>query len=97
MEVRGGIMKRLFPGGYPHSYEIVEHLIERLEEELDKIKEEKKNGIKWWSDIRYNRYDVKRFVYKQQIRELKYIYKEIERAEELVNSAMGNYEDEPPF
>ena len=66
MEVRGGIMKRLF-GGYPHSYEIVEHLIDRLEEELDKIKEEKKNGIKWWSDIRYNRYDVQRFVYKQQL------------------------------
>ena len=97
MEVRGGIMKRLFPGGYPHSYEIVEHLIERLEEELDKIKEEKKNGIKWWSDIRYNRYDVQRFVYKQQLRELKYVLKEVERAEDLENSAIGNYEDEPPF
>ena len=96
MEVRGGIMKRLF-GGYPHSYEIVEHLIDRLEQELDKIRGEKRNGIKWWSDIRYNRYDVQRFVYKQQIRELKYIYKEIERAEDLENSAMGNYEDEPPF
>ena len=90
-------MKRLFPGGYPHSYEIVEHLIDRLEQELDKIRGEKRNGIKWWSDIRYNRYDVQRFVYKQQIRELKYIYKEIERAEDLKNSAMGNYEDEPPF
>ena len=97
MEVRGGIMKRLFPGGYPHSYEIVEHLIERLEEELDKIKEEKKNGIKWWTDIRYNRYDVQRFVYKQQLRELKYVLKEVERAEDLENSAIGNYEDEPPF
>ena len=97
MEVRGGIMKRLFPGGYPHSYEIVEHLIERLEEELDKIKEEKKNGIKWWSDIRYNRYDVQRFVYKQQLRELKYVLKEVERAEDLENSAIGNFEDEPPF
>ena len=47
-------MKRLFPGGYPHSYEIVEHLIDRLEQELDKIRGEKRNGIKWWSDIRYN-------------------------------------------
>ena len=25
------------------------------------------------------------------------IYKEIERAEDLENSAMGKYEDEPPF
>ena len=90
-------MKRLFPGGYPHSYEIVEHLIYRLEQELDKIREEKRYVIKWWSDIRYNRYDVQRFFYKQQIRELKYINKEFERAEELENSAMGNYEDEPPF
>ena len=89
-------MKRLFTG-YPNSYEVLYHLIERLEQELDKIKEEKKNGIKWWTDIRYNRYDVQRFVYKQQIRELKYIYKEIERAEDFENSAMGNYEDEPPF
>ena len=97
MEVRGGIMKRLFPGGYPHSYEIVEHLIDRLEQELDKIREEKRNGIKWWSDIRYNRYDVQRFVYKQQLRELKYVLKEVERAEDLENSAIGNFEDEPPF
>tara|TARA_R100000773_G_scaffold33438_1_gene28519 strand:- start:58 stop:237 length:180 start_codon:yes stop_codon:yes gene_type:complete len=58
-------MKRLFTG-YPNSYEVLYHLIERLEQELDKIKEEKKNGIKWWTDIRYNRYDVQRFVYKQQ-------------------------------
>ena len=65
-------MKRLFTG-YPNSYEVLYHLIERLEQELDKIKEEKKNGIKWWTDIRYNRYDVQRFVYKQQLRELKYV------------------------
>ena len=89
-------MKRLFTG-YPNSYEVLYHLIERLEQELDKIKEEKKNGIKWWTDIRYNRYDVQRFVYKQQLRELKYVLKEVERAEDLVNSAIGNYEDEPPF
>ena len=92
-----GIMKRLFPGGYPNSYEVLYHLIERLEQELDKIKEEKKNGIKWWTDIRYNRYDVQRFVYKQQLRELKYVLKEVERAEDLENSAIGNFEDEPPF
>ena len=94
---RTGIMKRLFPGGYPNSYEVLYHLIERLEQELDKIKEEKKNGIKWWTDIRYNRYDVQRFVYKQQLRELKYVLKEVERAEDLENSAIGNFEDEPPF
>ena len=85
-------MKRLFTG-YPNSYEVLYHLIERLEQELNKIKEEKKNGIKWWSDIRYNRYDVQRFVYKQQLRELKYVLKEVERAEDLENSAIGNYED----
>ena len=90
-------MKRLFPGGYPNSYEVLYHLIERLEQELDKIKKEKKNGIKWWTDIRYNRYDVQRFVYKQQLRELKYVLKEVERAEDLEDSAMGNFEDEPPF
>ena len=89
-------MKRLFTG-YPNSYEVLYHLIERLEQELNKIKEEKKNGIKWWSDIRYNRYDVQRFVYKQQLRELKYVLKEVERTEDLENSAIGNYEDEPPF
>ena len=89
-------MKRLFTG-YPTSYEVLYHLIERLEQELDKIKEEKKNGIKWWTDIRYNRYDVQRFVYKQQLRELKYVLKEVERAEDLENSAIGNFEDEPPF
>ena len=72
-------MKRLFTG-YPNSYEVLYHLIERLEQELDKIKEEKKNGIKWWTDIRYNRYDVQRFVYKQQLRELKYVLKEVESA-----------------
>ena len=89
-------MKRLFTG-YPNSYEVLYHLIERLEQELDKIKEEKKNGIKWWTDIRYNRYDVQRFVYKQQLRELKYVLKEVERAEDLENSAIGNFEDAPPF
>ena len=39
-------MKRLFPGGYPHSYEIVEHLIDRLEQELDKIREETSSYLK---------------------------------------------------
>ena len=30
-------MKRLFPGGYPNSYEIIEHLQDRLQKELNRF------------------------------------------------------------
>ena len=90
-------MKRLFPGGYPNSYEIIEHLQDRLQKELDTLEEDKKRGISWWSEDRFARYSHERYVYRQQVKELDILYKEVERAELLEDSAIGNFEDAPPF
>jgi len=38
-----------------------------------------------------------RYVYRQQLKELDILYKEVERAELLEDSAIGNFEDDPPF
>lgn len=83
--------------GFPDSYEIIEHLTERIEEELSIINKEKKSSIKWWSDLRYARYDVTRMVLMQQLRELKVLYKEVERADLSEQAAIDGASTEPPF
>jgi hypothetical protein len=51
------------------------------------------------SDDRYARYDTKKYIYKQQIRHLKKLFKEVELAElndELAYDGAMDYQ-EPPF
>lgn len=84
---------------YPNSYEVIEHLQDELQAELDNLEKEKKDSIRWWSDDRYARYDTKKYIYKQQIRHLKKLLKEVELAElndELAYDGAMDYQ-EPPF
>ena len=37
---------------YPNSYEVIEHLQDELQAELDNLEKEKKDSIRWWSDDR---------------------------------------------
>ena len=93
-------MKRLFIG-YPNSYEIIDHIKDRLQKELDTLEEDKKRGISWWSEDRFARYSHEKYVYRQQLKELDILYKEVDEAEKLEDSAIGNFEDypepDPPF
>ena len=89
-------MKHRFRG-YPDAYEIIEHLTERIEDELSIINKEKKSTIQWWSDFRYARYDATRMVLMQQLRELKVLYKEVERADLSEQAAIDGASTEPPF
>ena len=56
-------------------------------------------SIRWWSDDRYARYDTKKYIYKQQIRHLKKLFKEVELAEHNDELAYDGAMDhqEPPF
>ena len=82
---------------YPNSYEIIDHLVDKLNDELQVLKQNKKTGIKWWSDIRYARYDEQRFIYMQQIRYLRKLYKEVERADLSEQAAIDGTYSDPPF
>jgi hypothetical protein len=95
-ENEGEKMKSIFRG-CPDAYDIIEHLIERIEYELSIINKEKKSSIKWWSDFRYARYDVTRMVLMQQLRELKVLYKQVERADLSEQAAIDGASTEPPF
>ena len=61
------------------------------------INKEKKSTIQWWSDFRYARYDATRMVLMQQLRELKVLYKEVERADLSEQAAIDGASTEPPF
>lgn len=75
-------MANLF-NGYIDSYEMLDFLSDRLQDELNKINTEKKRSISSWSDMRYARYDEQRYVYLQQHKYLQSLYKELEKAELL--------------
>ena len=68
-----------------------------LKKHYEKINKEKKSTIQWWSDFRYARYDATRMVLMQQLRELKVLYKEVERADLSEQAAIDGASTEPPF
>jgi len=82
---------------YPDSYEVVEFLIEKLNQELETLNEQKKTGIKWWSDVRYARYDEHRFIFIQQKRYLNKLMKQLEIAEHNDIQARDGAGEEVPF
>ena len=75
-------MKRLFNGEI-NSYELLDFLSDRLQDELNRINVEKSRGISSWTDTRYTRYDEQRYVIKQHHKYLQSLYKELEKAELL--------------
>ena len=79
-------MANLF-NGYIDSYEMLDFLSDRLQDELNRINTEKKRSISSWSDIRYARYDEQRVVYLQQHKYLQSLYKELDKAEMLEDVA----------
>ena len=79
-------MANLFNGDI-NSYELLDFLSDRLQDELNRINTEKKRSISSWSDIRYARYDEQRVVYLQQHKYLQSLYKELDKAEMLEDVA----------
>jgi hypothetical protein len=75
-------MANLFKGDI-NSYELLDFLSDKLQDELDRINHEKKRSINSWSDMRYARYEEQRYVFKQQHKYLQSLYKELEKAELL--------------
>tara|TARA_R110002020_G_scaffold4071_2_gene17932 strand:+ start:122 stop:397 length:276 start_codon:yes stop_codon:yes gene_type:complete len=85
--------------GHIDSYELLDFLSDRLQDELNRINVEKSRGIMSWSDIRYAEYNRQRFTIKQHHKYLQSLYKEVEKGEQLENVARDNFADldEPPF
>lgn len=79
-------MSNLF-NGYIDSYEMLDFLSDRLQDELNKINTEKSRNISSWTDTRYTRYDEQRYVIKQHHKYLQSLYKELEKAELLDDMA----------
>jgi hypothetical protein len=75
-------MANLFKGDI-NSYELLDFLSDRLQDELNRINTEKSRGISSWSDERYARYNEQRYVIKQHHKYLQSLYKELEKAELL--------------
>jgi 3-methyladenine DNA glycosylase AlkC len=75
-------MANLF-NGYIDSYEMLDFLSDKLQDELNRINHEKKRSISSWTDTRYTRYDEQRYVIKQYHKYLQSLYKELEKAELL--------------
>lgn len=75
-------MANLFKGDI-NSYELLDFLSDKLQDELNRINHEKKRSISSWTDMRYARYDEQRYVFKQQHEYLQSLYKELEKAELL--------------
>jgi hypothetical protein len=82
----GEVMANLF-NGYINSYELLDFLSDKLQDELNRINTEKKRSISSWSDIRYARYDEQRVVYLQQHKYLQSLYRELEKGEILDDMA----------
>jgi len=79
-------MKRLFNGEI-NSYELLDFLSDRLQDELNRINVEKSRGLSSWTDTRYTRYDEQRYIIKQHHKYLQSLYKELEKAELLDDMA----------
>ena len=79
-------MTNLFKGDI-NSYELLDFLSDRLQDELNRNNVEKSRGINNWGDIRYARYDVNQSVIKQHHKYLQSLYKELEKAEMLEDVA----------
>ena len=75
-------MANLFKGDI-NSYELLDFLSDKLQDELNRINTEKSRNISSWTDTRYTRYDEQRYVFKQQHEYLQSLYKELEKAELL--------------
>jgi hypothetical protein len=91
-------MANLFKG-HVDSYELLDFLSDRLQDELNRINVEKRRGIKSWSDARYTRYDEQRYMLKQHHKYLQSLYKELEKGDMIEDIARDNFAvlDEPPF
>ncbi len=79
-------MANLFKGDI-NSYELLDFLSDRLQDELNRINTEKSRNISSWTDTRYTRYDEQRYVIKQYHKYLQSLYKELEKAELLDDMA----------
>ena len=79
-------MERLFNGEI-NSYELLDFLSDRLQDELNRINVEKSRGLSSWSDTRYIRYDEQRYIIKQHHKYLQSLHKELEKAELLDDMA----------
>ena len=79
-------MERLFNGEI-NSYELLDFLSDRLQDELNRINVEKSRGLSSWTDTRYTRYDEQRYIIKQHHKYLQSLYKELEKAELLDDMA----------
>ncbi len=79
-------MANLFNGDI-NSYELLDFLSDRLQDELNRINTEKSRNISSWTDTRYTRYDEQRYVIKQHHKYLQSLYKELEKAEMLEDVA----------
>jgi len=79
-------MKRLFNGEI-NSYELLDFLSDRLQDELNRINVEKSRGLSSWTNTRYTRYDEQRYIIKQHHKYLQSLYKELEKAELLDDMA----------
>ena len=79
-------MANLF-NGYIDSYEMLDFLSDRLQDELNRINVEKSRSISSWTDTRYTRYDEQRYIIKQHHKYLQSLYKELEKAELLDDMA----------
>ena len=79
-------MANLF-NGYIDSYEMLDFLSDRLQDELNRINTEKKRSISSLTDTRYTRYDEQRYIIKQHHKYLQSLYKELEKAELLDDMA----------
>ena len=79
-------MKRLFNGEI-NSYELLDFLSDRLQDELNRINVEKSRGLRSWTDTRYTRYDEQRYIIKKHHKYLQSLYKELEKAELLDDMA----------
>ena len=75
-------MERLFNGEI-NSYELLDFLSDRLQDELNRINVEKSRGLRSWTDTRYTRYDEQRYIIKQHHKYLQSLHKELEKAELL--------------
>ncbi len=93
------IKKRIFRT-YPEAEDVVEHLISKTEKKLQSLEESKSIGIKFWTDIRFARYDRDRYNNKILLQELKEIQKELEYHEVVHDIGMemsGQMDQEAPF
>ncbi len=77
-----------------------QHLISKTEKKLESLEESKSIGIKFWTDIRFARYDRDRYNNKILLQELKEIQKELEYHEVVHDIGMemsGQMDQEAPF